>query len=110
MDCFKCYMSSRRCQARGKIRECQRLNSPKTTWQSRLKWFLEDIETTEQDLWKEKMLTGEEVVEVVELEEEIGAQMDVQEAENGEKKADLELDEDIKLAGIEFRGLKDQSI
>ena len=49
-DCFNCYMSSRRCEARGKIRECQRLNSTKTTWQSRLKGFLDEINTTEQEL------------------------------------------------------------
>ena len=109
-DCYNCYLSSKRCLARGKTRECQRLNSsPKTSWQTRLQGFLEEIKTNEQELWKEQMVTGDEIIEVVSLEEEV--QRDGQEAEGMEasKTDNMELDEETRPAGIEFRGLKDQA-
>ena len=67
-DCYNCYQSSRRCPTRGRTRECQKLNNcPQTSWQKKLADFLEEINTTEQELWKEQMVTGEKEVEVVEL-------------------------------------------
>ena len=53
------------------------------------------------------MVTGEEMLEVVELEEEGNDQ----EVDDREKKDtdDMSLDENTKLAGIEFRGLKGQA-
>ena len=111
-DCYNCYQSSKRCPVRGRTRECQKMNSnPQTSWQSRLKGFLEEISTTEQELWKEQRVTGEEEVEVVELEEEANYQIGEQDTA-GVEKSDTEvmnLDEDIKLAGIEFRCLKGQA-
>ena len=98
-DCYNCYLSSKRCLARAKTRECQRLNSsPKTSWQTRLQGFLEEIKTNEQELWKEQMVTGDEIIEVVNLEEEV--QRDGQEAEGMEasKTDNMELDEETRLA------------
>ena len=105
-DCYNCYLSSKRCPARGRTGECRKLNSsPQTNWQTRLKMFLEEIKTTEQELWREQMVSGEEVVELVELEEERCDQTDEGKGDDG---GDMILEEDIKLAGIEFRGLKGQ--
>jgi hypothetical protein len=111
-DCYNCYLSSKRCPARGRTRECQKHNkSPQTSWQTRLKGFLVDIETTEQELWREQMVTGEEALEVVELEEEENIQTGDSKTDDGKKREedDMNLDENTKLTGIEFKDLQGQS-
>ena len=86
-DCYNCHMSSKQCPARRKTRDYQKLNSgSQRSWQTHLKGFLEEIKTTEQELWREQILIGEEMIEVVEMEED-GKDQEVDDTEKKDTSA-----------------------